>query len=79
MKLPVGTRVHLLGCEPNSPAESMGFKLGDVGWVYCNFGMRYCAQCPDPSDCNIVSFVNDAGYVFGLCVQDQHISPSTNN
>lgn len=79
MKIPLGTRVYLLGCHPDSGAAKAGFKLRDVGWVSSNFGENRCAQCPDPSDCNVVNFVSDAGYWFALCVQDQHIECSTNN
>jgi hypothetical protein len=71
MKLPIGTAVHILGCEPNSPAEQFGIRFRDVGWVCDHYGMLQC--CLVPEDCSCVLVVNDAGFQTRLCMQDCHL------
>lgn len=71
MKLPRGTPVFLRGCIEGSPAWKSGIRIGDRGWVCGPFGCMGC--CEDPTDCSTVEFINDAGFIFMLCVQDVHM------
>ena len=77
MKLPIGTAVHILGCEPNSPAERFGIRLNQVGWVCDHFGWMGC--CLTPEDCSCVEVQNDAGFWTRLCLQDCHIEVCRRN
>jgi hypothetical protein len=70
-KLPLGTRVHILGCEKNSPAERFGIRLNDVGIVVAHYGWMEC--CLTPEDCSCVEVQNDAGFRVNLCLQDAHM------
>jgi hypothetical protein len=70
-KLPLGTLVHILGCERDSPAERFGIHLFQVGIVVEHYGIMRC--CLTPEDCSCVEVENDAGYRTRMCMQDCHL------
>jgi hypothetical protein len=77
VKLPLYSPVLLLSCESASMADRFGIRIGDRGWVVEHQGRMGC--CLTPEDCSCVEFVNDAGFVTRLCVQDCHFAVCRQN